>query len=154
MREPLEMFTASRLQDMVQIRKKNTYSVTKLLFWNFATSSFGALGVESPHDGAILTTNATQKVVRLCGPQHIHSYTKLVRLFDPQHNIQKINAIQSSIKRWFLWTVFFENMDFRNCWRLWRSWIAFSCCWCVLGYILMFWVFLWDSVSFFIYEHI
>lgn len=33
------------MQDMVQIRKRNNYSVTKLLFW--------VLGVEMPHGGAI-----------------------------------------------------------------------------------------------------
>ena len=32
MREPLEMVTTSLMQNMVQIRKKNTYFVTKLLF--------------------------------------------------------------------------------------------------------------------------
>ena len=32
MREPLEMFTASLMQNMVQIRKKNMYFATKLLF--------------------------------------------------------------------------------------------------------------------------
>ena len=53
MRESLEMVTASRMQDMVQIREKNTCFVTILLFRNFRKSSFGALGVESPHGGAI-----------------------------------------------------------------------------------------------------
>ena len=32
MREPSEMVTASRMQNMVEIRKKNTYFVTILLF--------------------------------------------------------------------------------------------------------------------------
>ena len=52
--EPLEIFTALLMQTMVQIRKKNTYFVTRLLFWNVGKSSFGALGVESPHGWAIL----------------------------------------------------------------------------------------------------
>ena len=56
MREPLEIVTASRIQNMVEIRKKNTYFVTKLLFRIFGNSSFGALGVESPHGGAINAT--------------------------------------------------------------------------------------------------
>ena len=53
MREPLEMVAASLMQDMVQIRKENTYFVTNLIFRNSRESSFGALGVESPHGGAI-----------------------------------------------------------------------------------------------------
>ena len=32
MREPLEMITVSRMQNMVEIRKKNTCFVTKSLF--------------------------------------------------------------------------------------------------------------------------
>ena len=54
MREPLEMLRASLMQNMVQIRKKNTYFVTKLLFINFGNSSLGHLGVESPHGGAMV----------------------------------------------------------------------------------------------------
>ena len=34
MREPLEMITDSRMQNMVEIREKNTYFVTILLFQN------------------------------------------------------------------------------------------------------------------------
>ena len=49
MRETLEMVTASRIQNI----KKNTCFVTILLFRNVRESSFGALGVESPHGGAI-----------------------------------------------------------------------------------------------------
>ena len=46
MRETVEMVTASLIQNMVQIRKTK-YFVTEMLF------PFGALGVESPHSGAI-----------------------------------------------------------------------------------------------------
>ena len=54
MREPLEMITVWRMQNMVEIRKKNIYFVTKSLFENKnLKSSCGALGVESPHGGAI-----------------------------------------------------------------------------------------------------
>ena len=53
MLEPLGMYTASCMQSMVQIRKKNTYFVTNLLFGLFWKSCFGALGVESPRGGAI-----------------------------------------------------------------------------------------------------
>ena len=53
MREQLEIVTASRMQNMVEIRKNNIYFVTILLFLNFGKSSFGSLGVESPHGGAI-----------------------------------------------------------------------------------------------------
>ena len=48
------MVTASLMQNMVQIRKKNTYFVIKLLWGELGKSSFGALGVESPPGGAIL----------------------------------------------------------------------------------------------------
>ena len=54
MREPLEMVTASLMQNMVHICKKNMYFVAKLLFRMFGKSYFGALGVESPHGGAIV----------------------------------------------------------------------------------------------------
>ena len=54
MREPLEIVTASLMQNMAQIRKTNTYFVTKRFFCNFGKSSLGALGVECPHGGAIL----------------------------------------------------------------------------------------------------
>ena len=59
MRETLEMHTAARMQNMAQIRNKNIYSVTKLLFVLFSKSSLGALGVESPHGGVIFT----QKII-------------------------------------------------------------------------------------------
>ena len=54
MPEPVEMATASRMQDMEQIRKKNTYVATKqfiLFFYVFVT--FMAFGVESPRGGAV-----------------------------------------------------------------------------------------------------
>ena len=50
---PLEIYVASRMQNMVHIRKRNTYFVTNLLFRMFWKSSLGALGVESPYGGAI-----------------------------------------------------------------------------------------------------
>ena len=53
MREPLEMVTASLMQNIVQIRKKNTYFATKPFLLKFGESSFGAPGVESPHGGAM-----------------------------------------------------------------------------------------------------
>ena len=53
MREPLEVVTASLMQDMVQIRKTNIYFATKLFGGIFGKGSFGALGVESLHGGAI-----------------------------------------------------------------------------------------------------
>ena len=51
--ETLEMITASRMQNIVEIREKNTCFVTKTLFLIFGKSSLGALGVESPHGKAI-----------------------------------------------------------------------------------------------------
>ena len=53
MRKPLEMYIASRMQNMVQIRARSVGFTTKLLFDIFPNFSFGALGVESPHGGAI-----------------------------------------------------------------------------------------------------
>ena len=53
MPEPQEMCTASRMQNMVQIRKKNIYFVTQFSFI-FAFFTFRALGVESPRGGAIV----------------------------------------------------------------------------------------------------
>ena len=51
MRKTLEMVTASSMQIMVQISKKNIYFVTKLLFVVFSVE--GAIGFQSPHGGAI-----------------------------------------------------------------------------------------------------
>ena len=52
MRKPWEMHTASRMQNIVQIRKKKTLLRDQLnkQAWN---NCFGALGVESPHGGAM-----------------------------------------------------------------------------------------------------
>ena len=41
MRDPLEMVTASLMQNMLQIRKKNTYSMTKILFGNVGKKCWG-----------------------------------------------------------------------------------------------------------------
>ena len=58
------MVTASLMQSMVQIREKNSCFVTILLLGNFGESSFGTLGVESPHGGAMMThiINATNNI--------------------------------------------------------------------------------------------
>ena len=53
MRGQLEMVTASRIQNIVEIRKKSKEFVTRLSIRNFVKSSFGVLGVERPHTGAI-----------------------------------------------------------------------------------------------------
>ena len=50
MREPWEMVTAPRMQNMLQIRKKNIYFATKTKLFFFTSR---ALGVESPRGGAI-----------------------------------------------------------------------------------------------------
>ena len=54
MRKPVEMYTVSRMQNVVQIRKKNVYFVTNSLVRQFWKSSLGALGVESPRGVAII----------------------------------------------------------------------------------------------------
>ena len=53
MREPLEIVTASLMQDMLQIRQSNIYLMTKLLFKNLKKEKRGALGVESLQGGAM-----------------------------------------------------------------------------------------------------
>ena len=41
------------MQNMVDVRKKNAYFATNLFLWNVWKNYFGALGVESPHGGAM-----------------------------------------------------------------------------------------------------
>ena len=53
MRKLLEMYTASRMQNMVHICKKVAYFVTNVLSNIFRLSYFGALGVESPTVGPL-----------------------------------------------------------------------------------------------------
>ena len=48
------MVTVSRMQSMVQIRKKNTCSVTKKFARFFFIFTFEALGVKSPRGGAMV----------------------------------------------------------------------------------------------------
>ena len=55
MGKPLEMYVASRMQNMVQIRARNVGFTTKLLFRLFCILSLGALVVESPQEGAMLS---------------------------------------------------------------------------------------------------
>ena len=52
MRKPFELYVASRIQIMVQIRSRDVCFATKLHYY-FCSNSFGARGVESPHGGAI-----------------------------------------------------------------------------------------------------
>ena len=54
MRKPPEMYVASGMQNMVQIRARNVCFTTLHIFDFFRNFSFGALGVESPHRGAML----------------------------------------------------------------------------------------------------
>ena len=49
------MVIASRMQNMVQIRKNNAYLVTKKFVRLFLVFTFRDLGVESPRGGAIET---------------------------------------------------------------------------------------------------
>ena len=59
MREWQEMVTASRMQHLVQIRKKNDICLTNIFFCIF---NFRALGVESPRLGAIMEVFCTVEV--------------------------------------------------------------------------------------------
>ena len=59
--KPLEMHAASRMRNIVQIRKTNAYFVTTYFFL-FCKSVFGALGVESPHGGAIGVEQALRRI--------------------------------------------------------------------------------------------
>ena len=54
MQEPLEIVTASRMQNIVQFRKKNAYLATYICSFSFIAFTFRALGVESPRGGAIM----------------------------------------------------------------------------------------------------
>jgi len=60
MRKPLEMITNLRMQNIMEIRKKNNLLRDQITFWKKIKSYFGALGLKSPHGGAIMS-EATQK---------------------------------------------------------------------------------------------
>ena len=51
MREPLEMVTASRMQNMVQIRKENIYSVTISFFEILEEVLLGLSALRAPTVG-------------------------------------------------------------------------------------------------------
>ena len=53
MRETLEIVTALLMQNMVQIREKNTYFVTELFFELFEKVIFGLSALRAPTGGAI-----------------------------------------------------------------------------------------------------
>ena len=77
---PLEMVIASRMQKMVQIRKKNMYVVTNLPFFCFDKSYLGALGVQSPDGGAIkiwfyLFLDDSLMICSICFKDHGQSST-------------------------------------------------------------------------------
>ena len=66
MRKPSEMYAASRMQNMVQIRTQNPCLATKLHFiYLGGYNYFGALGVENPHGGAMLHDDSHQSEVSL-----------------------------------------------------------------------------------------
>ena len=54
MRKPLEMITNLRMQNIMEIRKKNNLFRDQSLFQKYFKKNVGALGVESPHGGAIM----------------------------------------------------------------------------------------------------
>ena len=54
MRKPLEMITNLRMQNMVEIHKKNNLFRDQITFSKILKKNVGALGVESPHGGAIM----------------------------------------------------------------------------------------------------
>ena len=53
MREPLEMATAPHMQNIVEIRKNNTYFVTKLFWGFFEKVLLGLSALRAPHGGAM-----------------------------------------------------------------------------------------------------
>ena len=73
MREPLEKVTASLMQNLMQIRKKNTYIVINSLF-----QFFGALGVESPHGGAMIAHHLPD--VRATSSERSHSIFQVTNI--------------------------------------------------------------------------
>ena len=55
MRKPLEMITNLRMQNIMEIRKKNNLFRDQITFSEILKNKFwGTLGVESPHGGAIM----------------------------------------------------------------------------------------------------
>ena len=55
MRKLSEMYVASRMQNMVQIHAWNAcFATIYIMFFVVCRNSFGALGVESPHSGAMV----------------------------------------------------------------------------------------------------
>ena len=62
MRDPSEMYTASRMQNMVHIGKKKRLVRDQSLFHLFFT--FRALGVESPSGGAIKAKSIRCKIIK------------------------------------------------------------------------------------------
>ena len=53
MRKPSEMYTVSRIQNMVQTHKKNAYFVSNLFVY-FLKKKIGLSALRAPHGGAIL----------------------------------------------------------------------------------------------------
>ena len=51
MREPLRMITATLMQDMVQISKKNAYLETHFVFLNFGKVFLGLSALRAPRWG-------------------------------------------------------------------------------------------------------
>ena len=51
MQKPLEMYTASRMQNMWQIRKKSAHSLTNLLFKLFEKVLLGRSALRAPAEG-------------------------------------------------------------------------------------------------------
>ena len=78
----------------------------------------------------------TKKTVRLCGPQQYKYYNK------NQHGTLIFQLI------------FLKNKDCRLICKCCNFDHIFSCSWCVLSYILLFWVFLGDLVSLSVYMNV
>ena len=64
MRNPSEMYIASCMQNMVQICVQNACFAA--IFIYFFKNYFGALGVESPHGGAMDTHSRETWLPRIC----------------------------------------------------------------------------------------
>ena len=86
MRKPPEMYTASRMQNIVPIRTNNSYSVIIFLFWK---SSFGALGVESPDGGAIFLESLWERSLE----DPTVSFNSIMLLFVPSSHVQKYTQL-------------------------------------------------------------
>ena len=115
MREPSEMVTVSRMQNMVDIRKKNTCFVTILLF----KSSSGALGVQSPPRWGHSVQHIWHPKLKTQSFKHISCLSRSLFIPGESANGPSKSMYVNSLKR--DWDVLFENRFQRESLKTKRS---------------------------------